>query len=256
MFMNAVQLRDRVNGGATKKSKNAAGCNSTAAGRNHMHLAGSSYGDYASFHAYVGNDPMNNRDPSGMKNCAVADATCIETPESAEMPGEPPPVPPGTQETDEIVVTGQRTRKTSSGGKIDFAGTREQFFAVTATSMEERPLAQKDISCGAGGGSVTVGRPAPLGAGESAAHSHTNSHSSVPGSGDNNFGNRSTGYMITSSRAYAIDRSSNGTYRTRIIAGSPLNTSETAELVGNMRNWESGNSSNKSRSDKQRFCGR
>ena len=87
------------------------------------------------------------------------------------------------------------------------------------------------------------------------AHSHSSSHSGVPGPGDNNFGNTSnTGYVITPSRAYAIDRASNGTYRARIFSRGGLSDSERGELVGNMQNWESGNSSESSKTTQQRFC--
>jgi hypothetical protein len=60
--------------------------------------------------------------------------------------------------------------------------------------------------------------------------------------------------VITPSRAYGIDRASNGTYRTRVLSGGALSASERAELVGNMQNWESGNSSDSSRTFEQRFC--
>jgi hypothetical protein len=102
---------------------------------------------------------------------------------------------------------------------------------------------------------TTVGTLAPLSPGSSLAHSHTSSHSGVPGPGDNNYGSTSsTAYLITPSRAFGIDRASNGTYRTRVMSGPALSASERSELVSNMQNWESGNSSDKSKSYTQRFC--
>jgi RHS repeat-associated protein len=205
------------------------------------------YDDGLNWYAYVGGDPVNGRDPSGMRNCAPDDTGCVETPESAENPSEPEDNPEDTDKKDEIVVTGQRQRQNTSGDK-------EKFFVVTTTDLERRRLRQRDISC-PGGGSVTVGTPGPIPSGASAAHSHPSSHSGVPGPGDNNFGNTSdTGYVITPSRAYAIDRASNGTYRTRILSGGGLSDSERGELVGNMQNWESGNSSDSSKTPQQRFC--
>jgi RHS repeat-associated protein len=215
------------------------------------------YQDQFNLYAYVGNDPVNATDSSGqIRNCQPNDPNCIETPESAAQPGDPPDVPDDTEQTDEIVVTAQRTRRATDNEDVNYDDSQERFFVVTGTSFVRRPLPQTDIQCG--NETVTVGRPAPLGPGQRASHMHTNrqnnSIGSVPGPGDNNFGSRPTGYMITSSRAFAMDRGANGTFRTRILSGPPLSGSESARLIQNMRNWETGNSSNRSLTDAQRFC--
>jgi hypothetical protein len=104
---------------------------------------------------------------------------------------------------------------------------------------------------------MTVGRPHPLAAGEGLAHMHfddqNNSIGSVPGSGDNNFPGQ-TAWMITRTHAFAMDRFSNGTYRTRVLSGPPLTNAQRSELVASERNWESGNSSNSNLTENARFC--
>jgi hypothetical protein len=140
-----------------------------------------------------------------MRNCNVDDPNCIETPDSADNPSEPEENPEDTNKKDEIVFTGQKQRRNTRG-------SREQFFVVTTLYFERRDLRQRDIKC-PGGGSVTVGVADPILEGASAAYSHPSSHSGVPGPGDNSFGNTSnTACLITPSRAYAMDRASNGTY--------------------------------------------
>jgi RHS repeat-associated protein len=205
------------------------------------------YEDDLNLYAYVGGDPVNRTDPTGMRNCEVGDPLCIETPESERDPKEPEKNPPETDQKDEVVVTAQHRKSNTSGN-------REKFFVVTTAGFERRPLRQRDISCPRGE-SVTVGIADPLPEGASAAHSHPASHSGVPGPGDNNFGRTSdTGYVITPSRAFAVDRMGNGTYRTRILSGGSLSDSERAELLGNMANWESGNSSDRTKTPQERFC--
>lgn len=184
---------------------------------------------------------------AGLEIAKLATRIVSRPPESEENPDAPEDNPPETDEKDAIVVTGQRQRRNTSGG-------REKFFVVTTNSFERRGLRQREVRC-QGGGSVTVGVADPIPNGASAAHSHPSNHSGVPGPVDNYFENTTnTGYVITPSRAYAIDRASNGTYRTRILSGGPLSGSERVELVDNMQNWESGNSSDSSKTPQQRFC--
>jgi len=157
---------------------------------------------------------------------------------------------------DEIVVNGQRTRRTSSGGRIRFNTGQETLFVADTSGLYGRETNYTEINCG--NSTVTVGRTSGLRRGQSAVHTHPNSHVGIPGPGDNLAADASslgTAYVITSRRVFAIDSRRNSTYGVRLLAGRALSEEEGLELAANQRNWESGRAANTSASDEERFCG-
>lgn len=88
------------------------------------------YADDVNLYAYVGNDPLNRRDPSGMRNCPAGDPNCIETRESEQQPGDPQDKSDEAKKMEEVVVTAQRERKDSQGRRIRFDDGKEHPFTV------------------------------------------------------------------------------------------------------------------------------
>lgn len=214
------------------------------------------YQDQINMYAYVNNDPVNGRDPTGLRNCDPNDKGCVETPESAQAPGAPAPVTPDQQKEADIVVTAQRDKKTTKGDKIPLGSVTESFYVVDTTSIEQRPMSITTTQCD-NGNKVDVGRPGPLGKGQSAVHTHGPTADSTPGPGDNIAARASTtgaAFLMTSNNAFMIRSFANGTYAVNVISGPPLTPAQTAALQGYMKGWEGPVVNNTALSDKQRFC--
>jgi RHS repeat-associated protein len=218
------------------------------------------YMDDLNLYAYTYNDPVNRNDPSGLKNCPPDDESCIETPESAEKPGDPPPKPQETKDMETIVVTAQRDKKDTNGKPINFGDGDEHGYVVTSTSVEKAKTKNLGtVDCGNGTAVQLTGVTAPKGS--TRGHTHPDSYGakgSVPGPGDHQAAqsaNSKAAFMMTSNNTFTIEAFSNGTYRVS-VSGSPLSDSQKSDLIQNMRNWENPAANASGNSNKQKYCGK
>jgi RHS repeat-associated protein len=221
------------------------------------------YEDQFNLYAYVGNDPVNGTDPSGMKNCPPRDTNCIETPESERRPGAPPPPSPEEQLVQEITVTGRRPEG------IDYVQTHEDGLIISDGRMRLQGLGDRKVfRCRRSNGDVDLidSGTISLASGEIGAHSHGDNAEQHPGPDDGNSARSSdsgVAGMITRNRGFSIRYFPNGTYRVmQNPEGSRLSGPERDALIRNMRNWErnarpasTGGSRGRRRSAHQRACG-
>ncbi len=223
------------------------------------------FADDLDLYAYVGDDPVDHGDPSGLANCPTPNLgngsdVCVETPESAQNPGTPPPQSEPTQKLQEVVVTAQREKKDSGGKPISFVDRKEHPYVVTPNSISPAPIKPLgDVSCG-NGISVQVNGVSAT-AGSTIAHTHPDSFGapgSVPGPGDGRAARSSsaaTAFVMTSHNVFTIEAFSNGTFRTT-VSGGPLSDSQRNALIASMQNWENPAANAPGGNDKQKYCGK
>jgi RHS repeat-associated protein len=215
------------------------------------------YKDQINLYAYVGNDPTDGRDPTGLKNCPPDDTGCIETPESANLPGDPAPPTQKAKDDGTIVVTGQRTKRFGTND------SHEDGYYIKDENILDAFLRHiKDVDCG--GGITTVVNQMTIPSGATGIHTHPNlfgPKGATPGPGDNIAAVSAISkhtFVVTSSRVFIIESYANGTFRTRVLDGPPLSAEERSNLISSMRNWENpqSNSSSSKISDSTRYCGK
>lgn len=228
------------------------------------------YADDLNLYAYTGSDPINGSDPTGLANCPTTtsgqDAACVETPQSAALPDEPPPSSDATQKLEQVVVTAERAGKDSNGQRIIFTDGNEHGYVVNDTVIVQAPLKSLgSINCGNG---LSVEKfKLDVVPGTTIGHTHPNSYQfpgSVPGPGDNQAAQSSsakTAFTLTSKNVFTIESMPNGTYRVTVHSSSgnlndTFSDEQRKELIKNMQNWENPAASGPGLTDKQRYCGK
>lgn len=201
------------------------------------------YDDQINLYAYVANDPINGRDPTGMLSCPEDSkpADCVDD-GTAPQPGPDEE----TQETDEIVVTARRRKKFTSGEGIRFpkSGELEQGFRVNEKGIFPVPFSRSGVQRCSDNSSRRANALNLSGlGGDNGGHTHGGGDlNPLPGPEDGRMAaaTRSTAYQMSRRGAFAIERTASG-FRVRRLSGAGLSRSEQSAMQGLVKNWNQNN---------------
>lgn len=193
------------------------------------------YMDGINWYAYVGNDPVNRIDPSGMAACPVNDSSCIDDPVSESGTEQQSSPSQEQQAVEEIVVTGYRNKAMSDGTKLRFpsSGYLEQGFKVSEDGMYPIPFSRSGTQTCSDGSSRAANAINVADLGDaSLGHTHGGRGlDPLPGPEDGvaAAATGSPAYMMSRAGAFSIE-STNVGFRVRQLAGKPLSSRQAAAV--------------------------
>lgn len=223
--------------------------------------------DYINLYSYVGLNPMNATDPSGMLPTCSAPAV---TPPSTADKTAPTLLPAtcgddGTELTpvDTVIVTAQRNAKKSKGdeqpGPIDFNSEIEQFINVTDGVLTVAEPAKRERCAGGIDRNHAPDGIFDKGVG---GHSHTNKHASGIGDDDGVAARKSTAntaYMVSRDGAWRIGYSNSTGYSvTSLMGGWGANaedsTNTSTDIANMINSWNRNSGSTANDGTNSRRC--
>jgi RHS repeat-associated protein len=186
------------------------------------------YDDQVNLYAYVGGDPINGTDPTGMQGCSDAGSgnqaglggKCVDASSYTEKKHGNSVTTVSTPEIDASARANMPSIANDAGPKENIAqfdqnGSDVKFTPLSTTTKE--------------GGSTTQGRANPIGDPDAVGHSHPdlgNKSNIAPGYENRRLGDHvqvnvgRPNYIINSGTVIVIERSQ-GQFRARVISGNP-----------------------------------
>lgn len=208
------------------------------------------YADSFNLYAYVGNDPLNNTDPSGLNNCEVpnSDGTTTPIPNCAGDPNAPPT--PVNSVLDEIVVTGRRAENKLGkkndvaciGVKCVYDGKDPENVVRIENDGSISPLESVPFT-GTVCGKPVTGATIPAAAFEGArgmAHEHPKGTSRVAGPKDISGPRRGYANYNVNSASVGVAEMAGGSPRIRLVEGLAWTDAEQKEAQNQVNSWMDG----------------
>ena len=216
------------------------------------------YADQHNLYAYVGNDPINARDPSGESGCSDAGANspltgdqrglggqCLQSSNFGEMiDGRVPDSPLGPTNVSTVEIDASAALNMSSIQNDDGPNENIAQFDQSGSTVTFTPLSTTTTTTS----SAYVGTATPIGNPDAIGHSHPdNGSASNVAPGYDTTTNRHDGmqvmagrpnYIVNSGVVSVLERSG-GQFRVRIISGTPTGSqiSQIRSSLNEIQRW-------------------